>query len=320
MSRPSKQLSNPFSTGGGGPHFEACVQAMFVTLMLTGGHAPCLPNWPIKRIKLQGKNDGFEMDDAIVFVENPISNEKRKLATQVKHSIRITAKNKLFGEVMQAAWKDFNNTSLFDRRRDAIALITGPLSATDTNDVVWLLDQARHTVSPDEFLRNVGLGKFSSRKKREKLEAFKQQLRNANQGGEVPSECLYSFLKCFHLLGYDLGREVGTALSLLHSHMSQYDVMPSQMWGRIVGFAQSCNQNAGTIEHDGIPDDIREAFEHRIPVAVPRKFTEREVLSEESDWNQSDHASALVVANLVGAWDEKNKADIDIIRRLNDSQ
>ena len=293
---------------------------MFVTLMLTGGFAPCLPTWPIKRVKLQGKNDGFEMDDAIVFVENPISNEKRKLATQVKRNIHITAKNKLFGEVMQAAWKDFNNTSLFDRRRDAIALITGPLSATNTNDVVWLLDQARHTASPDEFLRNVSLGKFSSRKKREKLEAFEQQLRKANQGREVPSECLYSFLNCFHLLGYDLGREVGATLPLLHSHMSQYDVNPSQMWGRIVDFVQSCNQSAGSIEQDSIPDDIREAFERRIPVEIPRKFAEREVLSEEPDWNQSDHAPALVIANLVGAWDEKNKADIDIIRRLTDGQ
>ena len=253
MSRPSKQLSNPFSTGGGGPHFEACVQAMFVTLMLTGGYAPCLPNWPIKRIKLQGKNDGFEMDDAIVFVENPISNEKKTLATQVKHSIQITAKNELFGEVMQAAWKDFNNSSLFDRRRDALALITGPLSATDTNDVGWLLNQARHTASPDVFLRNVNLAKFSSRKKKKKLEAFRQQLKKANQGIEVSSEDLYSFLNCFHLLGFDLGGEIGITLSLLHSHMLQYNVNPPHIWGRIVDFVQTCNQNAGTIDFDRSP-------------------------------------------------------------------
>ena len=48
----SKKLSNPFSTGGGGVHFEAHVQASFVALMLTGGHAPCLPCWPIAEIKL----------------------------------------------------------------------------------------------------------------------------------------------------------------------------------------------------------------------------------------------------------------------------
>jgi len=35
------------------------------------GHAPCLPCWPIKEIKLQGKVDGFDTDDLIVFVQAP---------------------------------------------------------------------------------------------------------------------------------------------------------------------------------------------------------------------------------------------------------
>ncbi len=36
----TKNPSNPFSTGGGGVHFEAHVQASFVALMLTGVYAP----------------------------------------------------------------------------------------------------------------------------------------------------------------------------------------------------------------------------------------------------------------------------------------
>ena len=70
-----KILSNPFSTGGGGIHFEAHVQASYVALMLTGGHAPCLPCWPITEIKLQGKIDGFDTDDLVVIVENSSSKE-----------------------------------------------------------------------------------------------------------------------------------------------------------------------------------------------------------------------------------------------------
>lgn len=75
----NKKLSNPFSTDGGGGHFEASVQACFVTLMLTGGYAPALPRWPIVEIKLQGKVDGFETDDLVIHVENPSSRERRKL-------------------------------------------------------------------------------------------------------------------------------------------------------------------------------------------------------------------------------------------------
>ena len=86
MTRKSKQLSNSISTGGGGSHFEAHVQASFVALMLTGGYAPCLPCWPIVEINLQGKVDGFDIDDLIVSVENQGTGERRKLLGQVKHS------------------------------------------------------------------------------------------------------------------------------------------------------------------------------------------------------------------------------------------
>jgi len=55
MSKKIKQLSNPYSTGGGGGHFEAQVQASFVALMLTRGSAPGLDAGPIVKIKLQGR-------------------------------------------------------------------------------------------------------------------------------------------------------------------------------------------------------------------------------------------------------------------------
>ncbi|EPN8565419.1 hypothetical protein ACT35X_003261, partial [Enterobacter hormaechei] len=157
----TKNLSNPFSTGGGGVHFEAHVQASFVALMLTCGNAPCLPCWPIVEIKLQGKIEGFDTDDLIVVVENPTGKEKQKLLGQIKHSISITQGSAIFGEVIQAAWNDFNNPEVFNRKKDVIALITGPLSSTDTHNVKWLLSQARHTKNVDEFLRNVRQAKFS---------------------------------------------------------------------------------------------------------------------------------------------------------------
>ncbi|MFT3895628.1 MAG: hypothetical protein QM730_28740 [Anaerolineales bacterium] len=109
MRKKTKQLSNPFSTGGGGGHFEAHVQASFVALMLVGGVAPCLPNLPISKIKLQGKFAGYDTDDLIIYAEKPESNQQSKILGQIKHSIRITEKDSIFSDVIQAAWSDFNN-------------------------------------------------------------------------------------------------------------------------------------------------------------------------------------------------------------------
>lgn len=317
MSKSSKQLSNPFSTGGGGGHFEAHVQATFVTLMLTGGYAPCLPCWPITEIKLQGKIDGFDTDDLIVFVENNDTKERRKLLGQVKHSIRITQGDSVISEVIQAAWNDFNNPSVFAKGKDIIALITGPLSATDSHNVQWLLNQARHTKSADEFYRNVEQTNFSPAKGSEKLGVIQHHLKLANNNTEVSKDILYSFLYHFYLLGYDLGREVGVVLSLLHSHISQFNQQdPTWVWSRVVDVVQAWNQYAGTITPEKLPEDLREAFKRPAFASIPTELTVIQSEPEKTDWSQHQHATDLALVNLIGAWNEKNKADIDILNKV----
>jgi hypothetical protein len=318
MSATSKKLSNPFSSGGGGVHFEAHVQASFVALMLTGGYAPCLPCWPIAEIKLQGKIDGFDTDDLIVFVEKGDTRERCKLLGQVKHSIAITQGSSIFAEVIQAAWNDFNNPKIFSKGKDVIALITGPLSATDAHNVQWLLSQARHTKGVDEFFRNVEQSNFSPPKSGEKLAVIQHHLKSANGGTDVSRYELYSFLNHFHLLGYDLGKEVGVVLSLLHSHISQFHQQhPQWVWSRVVDIVQTWNQDAGTITPERLPEDLVEAFEQRGVIAeIPKELANTQQASEKTDWSQHPYATDLALANLVGAWNEKNDSDLAVLAKL----
>lgn len=311
-----KKLSNPFSTGGGGVHFEAHVQASFVALMLTGGHAPCLPCWPIAEIKLQGKIDGFDTDDLVVVVENVNSKERRKLLGQVKHSIDITHRSALFGEVIQAAWNDFNNSKVFTRSKDIIALITGPLSATDVHNVQWLLNQARHTKSVDEFFRNVRQANFSPSKSYEKLKVIQHHLKTANGGNDVSRNELYDFLNHFHLLGYDLGNEFGVVLSLLHSHISQFQQQyPQWVWSRVVDVVQTWNKDAGTITLGKIPDDLIDAFKQKAVAEMPEEFKAAQE-KPKTDWTQHPDATYLALAVLIGAWQDKSQCDLDAITQL----
>jgi hypothetical protein len=311
-----KKLSNPFSTGGGGVHFEAHVQASFVALMLTGGHAPCLPCWPIAEVKFQGKIDGFDTDDLIVFVENVNSKERRKLLGQVKHSIAITQGNPLFGEVMQAAWNDFNNPKVFTKNKDIIALITGPLSATDAHNVQWLLNQARHTNNADEFFRNVQQANFSPPKSTEKLEVIQHHLKEANDGNDLSRDELYDFLNHFHLLGYDLGNEFGVVMSLLHSHISQFQQQyPQWVWSRIVDIVQSWNQDAGTITPGKLPDDLLDAFKQKVIAEMPEKFKAAQE-KPKTDWTQHPDATYLALAVLIGSWQDKSQCDLEGITQL----
>ena len=315
VSSTGKQLSSPFATGGGGVHFEAHVQASFVVLMLAGGYAPCMPCWTISKIKLQGKHDKYDTDDMIVFIEK--GNQQRKLLGQIKHSIRITENDKVFGEVIQAAWNDFNNASLFSKGKDAIALITGPLSATDIHDVRTILEWARYSENPDEFFNKVDLAHFSSPKKQNKLEAFKKNLEKANCGNPVSNEVLFEFLKHFYFLGYDLDIKAGVTLSLLHSLIGQYSEENARLlWCQIVDEVQTASKFAGTISLESLSEDLQAAFKRRVYEIIPEKFSVDLPPSDRQDWNQHTLASDLVIANLIGAWNDKKEADIEVVHQL----
>jgi len=318
-----KALSNPFSTGSGGARFEANIHASFLTLMLSGGYAPCLPTWPIVEIKLQGAVAGYGTDDIIVFVENQINNDRRRLLGQVKNSISITAASQVFGEVIQAAWNDFNNSDVFTKGKDVIALITGPISATDSGGVNGLLEQARHTRDADEFLIQVARANFCSDIVRNKLAAFKTHLKAANGGKNIEDKDLYEFLKHFHLLGYDLAKKGSVISSLLQSHIAQFNKdMPDKIWYQILSEVQNFNQAAGSITLDSLPDDLVEHFREPEISYIPKALVTKEVEDDASkqpvptDWSLHKTAPKLATANLIGGWDENSTADIEVVEQI----
>ena len=313
---PRKKLSNAYSTGGGGFHFEAHVQAAFVTLMLSRGCALGLPPWPIVEINLQGNINGFETDDLIVVVENPVDKQQRKLLVQIKHSIAITKSSISFREVIKDAWRDFNNPKVFAKNKDKIALITGPLSATDERNVKWLLDQAMCTKDVDEFIRKVNQANFSPPKSSQKLQVFQHHLKVANGGNDVSENELYEFLNHFLLLSCDLGSEDGIVLSLLHSHISQFQQQyPKLVWSRVVDVVRTWNQNAGTITSDAIPEDVQEVFEQKTVTLIPKEL-KTPPLKSPINWSQHNDAYYLALTILIGNWNEKNKNDRQVIVQL----
>jgi hypothetical protein len=254
----TKEQSNPYSTAGGGVNFETEIQAAFAVSMITSTPAPALPNYPIEQIKLQGMIAGYETDDFIAFAKQSGSGKKAKLFAQIKHSLAITAKDTTFGEVIVAAWADFNNAKLFDRGTDSFALVTGPLSATDITNVRPILEWARHSEDADEFFSKVNAPKFSSKAKQAKLEAFRSQLKAANNGTDLTDDEVWLFMKSFHLLPYDLDVDAGITMPLLMTALDRISKGKSEdLWAKLLGSVRSANQNAGTIS----PEDLAKELE-----------------------------------------------------------
>jgi len=321
MSVPSRQPSNPFSTGGGGPSFETHVQAAFGVLMLTGGVAPCLRPWPIKKVKLQGRHAGFETDDLIVFAGEPSGGQQVKLLAQIKHTINITRRDKTFGEVIQAAWNDFRNPSVFTLGSDAIAVITGPMSATDINNTRTILEWARHSENASDFVAKVEKANFSSAQKRAKLDSFRVHLKNANGGVDVSDDDLWRFMKSFHLLGYDLDIKAGVTLSLIHSLMTQFSAAdPHALWSKVVVEIQSANRNAGTLTLDTISPDVCDAFKRRPIETIPDALLQKEGAAVKLSLSPIVHPTEFAVAVLLGSWRESSDTDRSVIETLSGTE
>lgn len=316
MSKLIKQISNPSSTGGEGYYFETRVQACFVALMLTNGFAPCLPNLQITKLKFQCRYKGFNIDDLIVFTDDQ-KGKKRKIMCQVKHKICLTESDKTFNEVINSAWNDFKNDKVFEKGLDIIALITGPLSKTDTNDARKILEWARTSQDSKEFFEKVHLAKFSSKAKQKKLKAFRTNLKLSNDNIDVSDEDTFQFLKHFHLFGFDLDIKSGITLSLLHSHIGQFSTENSDLlWTKIVDEVQTRNINAGELTKDDLPDELIEIFKSKPIEKIPEDFTRSIVIDREKDWNKHHYATELSYVNLIGAWDENSDSDKEIIEQI----
>jgi hypothetical protein len=211
----------------------------------------------------------------------------------------------LLGEVLQAAWEDYNNPAVFTRKEDAIALITGPLSGVDQKTVPWLLEHARAVTDADEFFRNVKLANFSSETKAKKLEVIRCRLDVAKGGSPLSDEEVFQFLRHFHLFGYDLDIEHSVTKSLLHSHISQYRTgLASIAWPRILEFVGQRNEHAARITRENIPEDLLELFKAKTPAEFPKGLAHQK-LETTTDWTHHPDASHLALALLVGAWNEK---------------
>ena len=193
-----KQLSNAFSTGGGGYNFERHVQAVFLLMLINNGIAPGIHN-QISKLHFQGRRLGYHIDDLIV--ESTGKPQGGKLLCQIKHSIAITKTDKEFQEVITAAWNDFIDEK-FNKSADRIALVTGLLAKGSMEALRELHDQALAADSAGDFLTRIEQRRAISENVRKKFEVLKHCLSNA-KGVELTESELHDFCKVFLLIIFE---------------------------------------------------------------------------------------------------------------------
>lgn len=316
----AKDIGSPLSSGGAGYKFEIDVQTSFAVLLLAGSFAPCMPGMSIREIQLQGRHVGYHTDDLIVIVANEDGSNQHKLLAQAKSTVKFTKSDKECRDVIEGAWKDFKNTTIFNPGRDAIVVITGPLTTTDTQHVRPILESARASKDAVDYFTKSKKAKFWSNKKREKLEVIRWHLDNANKA-PVSDEETWEFLCHLHLLGYDLDIKSGVTQALLHAIIRAHTQKDARDILRHIGEeVATVNKHAGVLTRDGFPEELRSLFGKPIARQMPHALAETLAPAEADTIRSSSipdqYAKELTLAMLLGSWSDRVAGDIAATERL----
>ena len=293
------RISNAFSTGGGGVNFEQQIQAMFLLSLLVDGFCPAMKE-QTKRVCFQAKHLGYDVDDLVVFTER--NQSEGKLLCQIKHSVKASEKDKVFQEVICAAWSDFNKAN-FDKDNDRIALATAQIAVWAQKALRFLHEQALAAVDEADFAERIKLPVYSDGKSSKMLNFIRKCITEATNSNPRNEE-LWKFCKVFMLLLFDLDCEesVNRALSAaLIRNNSEFNAF--LVWSRLFEYAGWCNQNAVSVDMDNIDKEILSLFAGKKRIVIPL-----------APIAEIDMFIPLVA--LIGAWREDNEHDRRIIKLI----
>ena len=294
------QISDPFSTGGGGINFENQIQAMFLLSLIIDGFCPVMTE-KTKRVCFQAKRLNINTDDLVVYTYR--GQNEGKLLCQIKHKTVVGANNNIFKSVICAAWEDFNNENL-DKERDRIALITANISASALSSFQFIHQQALYAVDEKDFFNRIETPAFSNLKNSEKIEIVKKCI-SMNNNIALRDFDIWRFFKVFTILLVDLDYEDSIIRSLSTSLINCNSSMDARLvWSKLVEYTSKCDQNGASINKENFDEYIMSIFSKKekqlqippLPISIIDSFVPTVVL--------------------IGSWKESNKYDHAIIEEI----
>lgn len=243
-----------FQKGGGGTNFEQSIQAAFITTLLISGNVPCIPASHLIEVALQTTNRGFETDDLLAVAKS--ARGQHQLLIQVKHNISFSKDNETFKEVIKGFWKDYNNTSVFNKELDQLLVIKSGMTGDERNHVRSLFNWAKTHATETDFITEVN--RIEAKKKR--LEVFREVLEEANDNNPLADKELWGFLRCMDVVEYDFLNEASIDetyfLNLIRICRKKNSTLnEKEIWDCIFAFASKLNKDGGSITIDSIKNE-----------------------------------------------------------------
>ncbi|PZP48327.1 MAG: hypothetical protein DI598_10070, partial [Pseudopedobacter saltans] len=248
-----------FQKGGGGTNFEQSVQTAFLITLIIRGNVPCIPSGELSEVALQVTNRGYETDDFLAIAKS--TKGVHRLLVQVKHDISFTIENDKFKEVISAFWKDYRNTSIFDKTRDKLIVVKNGLTKDERNHLKSLFNWAVNHATDTDF--HLEVNRINAKKDR--LNVFRAVLKEANGNVDLTDKEIWEFLKCVDVLEYDFLNEGSIDktyfLNLIKLSKSKDSIATEEeIWDSVFAYVSTLNPNGGSATIENIKD--KDFFQH----------------------------------------------------------
>ena len=193
-------MASPYSTGGGGTHFEARVVAYYLAATLTEAPARAMPGLHATQVLTQRAAFGEPLDDVIV---NGISTDGRpsKLSLQVKSTLTFTESDEEWVAVLRQAWATFTSGT-FDPTLERVAVAISSYNARADKYYQSVLNWASHSPTGDNFVQRITRKDFSHKDQRAFV-AMTRKILSSHAGKTVDDDALWRFFKVFRILHFD---------------------------------------------------------------------------------------------------------------------
>ncbi len=258
----AKNPTSPVATGDRGGSFEQLVDVCYLSYLLIQGAPPFMRGGNLEEVHLQSEHLGWATDDLLLV--GTVAGHKRKVAMQVKSALFLTAENEECLASFADAWKDFNNTAIFDPKHDGIVLVCGPLPVATYRRWRIMLDAAQAALEAADWLRRLALPGYLGQGAAVAMETLRALLTVSN-GAPVTDTQLWEFAKVFDFQWIDLlepGSSAEAAVrSLLAITATPGTLSPSdsaaRSWGDLLAIVLAAGPTAASYDYGKLPADLR---------------------------------------------------------------
>ncbi|WP_226577287.1 hypothetical protein [Acuticoccus sediminis] len=253
---PNGRGSSPASRGGAGIYIEGELGAFYALALLAGTEARGLPGARLERIRFQGADRGFALDDIIlegVGAEGPCL-----LEIQSKRDATFAPKDKTFEDVARQVAR--SGQGHVPEECHHLAVATQRTSRTISGAYQDVLLWARDAENGSEFFARLKAEGVANDQMRQFAATFRNHL--VTHGVTDDDDLIWRRLRRFQILEFDF--ESTSPLSRTHALMlarlvlAHEDVPRAEgLWSALIELAISTGRTGGALDRDAIRAELQ---------------------------------------------------------------